>query len=302
VGQVIVIGGPRSNARFVAILASRSAEESEAAMSEIEDYEDHERDEPMPREPEEIGPEELDQALRGLTLLGDDPYLGMQATNVALVDGFLMPLESEARAYRFADEGIDIGSAVLLNALSQQWLFALYELLRTWRKRANDVLKWQANGGLELKAAALEEGKPGDLNLGREAFARALRRIIADSSATKEIEDDLARTHVLFRQLEFLRVALAKHEVSGRPNQFARAPGYARIDMWTGSMSYELSNDFVILDEVTRRSFADGIRTLATDRTVPTKETLASYEAFMAMKPGTVPDFTAPSNPPATDE
>ncbi|CAM5772711.1 hypothetical protein [Bosea minatitlanensis] len=266
-------------------------------MDEIDDH-----DGPMPREPEEIETHELDQALRALKLLGDDPYLGMQATNVALVDGFLMQMESEARAYRSADGGIDIGHAMLLNALSQQWLFAVYELLRTWRERAKDVLKWKASGGLELKAAALEEkGKPSDLNLGRDAFARVLRCIIADPAITKEIEDDLARTHVLFRQLEFLRVALAKHEVSGRPKLFARAPGYARIDMWTGSMSYELSNDFAILDEVTRRSFSDGIRALATDRTVPTKESLASYDAFMAMKPGDVPDFTAPPGPPAPD-
>jgi len=268
-------------------------------MNEIEDYDDH--DEPMPRDPKEIEAHELDHSLRGLTLLGDDPYLGMQATNVALVDSFLMPLESEARAYRNADEGIDMSHAILLNALSQQWLFAVYELLRTWRERAKDVLKWKANGGLELKAAALEKGKPSNLNLGRYAFARALRRIIADSRIAKEIEDDLARTHVVFRQLEFLRVALAKHEVSGRPKVFARAPGYARIDMWTGSMSYELSNDFTILDQVTRRSFADGIRALATDRSVPTRENLSSYDEFMAMKPGGIPDFTAPS-PPTPDE
>lgn len=257
-------------------------------MDETEDY-----DRPMPREPKEIETYELDQALRALKLLGDDIYLGMQATNIAVVDRFLMEMESEARIYRSADEGIDIGHAMLLNALSQQWLFAVYELLRTWRERAKDVLKWHANGGLELKAASLEEKhKPGDINIGREGFARVLRQIIANLSTIKQIEDDLARTHVLFQQLEFLRVALAKHEVSGRPKLFARAPGYARIDMWTGSMSYELSNDFVIFGEVTRRSFGDAIRTLATDGTVPTKESLVEYDAFITMKPSEMADFT----------
>lgn len=266
-------------------------------MDEIDDH-----DEPLPREPEEIETHELDQALRALKLLGDDPFLGMQATNVALVDAFLMQMESEARAYRNADNGIDVGHAMLLNALSQQWLFAVYELLRTWRERAKNVLKWKASGGLELKVAALEaKEKPSDLNLGRHAFARVLRQIILDPTITKVIEEDLARTHVLFRQLEFLRVALAKHEVSGRPKQFARAPGYARIDLWTGSMSYELSNDFAILGKVTRRSFGEGIRALATDRAVPTEESLANYEAHMAMQPGDVPDFTAPSMPPDPD-
>ncbi|KAA2235859.1 hypothetical protein [Salinarimonas soli] len=270
-------------------------------MDEIEDH-TNEHDHPMPREPEEIDVHELDQALRGLTLLGDDHYLGMQATNVALVDSFIMPMESEARAYRSADEGIDVGHAMLLNALSQQWLFAVYELLRTWRERVKDVLKWKVNGGLELKAATLEKSKPSELNLGRSAFARALRRIIADPAITNRIEDDLARTHVLFRQLEFLRVALAKHEISGRPKLFARAPGYARIDIWTGSMSYELSNDFAILDEVTRRSFGDGLRALGTDRTVPTKETLASYDAFMAMRPGDLSGHEPPARPSTSEK
>ncbi|MCX5480865.1 hypothetical protein OSH08_17830 [Kaistia geumhonensis] len=246
----------------------------------------------MRRGAEEIGARELDKALRGLTLFGDDIYLGMQATNVALVDVFLMQMETEAREYRSDDEGINLEHAVLLNALSQQWLFAVYELLRTWRERAKSVLKWHSNGGLKLKAEALEKRRnPGDLNLGRDRFAQTIRKIIDHPKITKEIADDLARTHVLFRQLEFLRVALAKHEVSGQPKLFARAPGYARIDMWTGSMSYELSNDFVILGQVTRRSFADGIRALSTDRTVPSKEDIAAYEAFMALKPDDVPDF-----------
>ena len=101
------------------------------------------------------------------------------------------------------------------------------------------------------------------------------------------ITDDLARTHVVFGQLEFLRVALAK--VSGRPKQMAYAPGYARIDRWTGSMSYELSSGPAILGEVTRRSFADGLRAIAVEPAVPSTENLASFDAFMNFKPGIDP-------------
>ncbi len=104
---------------------------------------------------------------------------------------------------------------MFLNAQSQMWLFALYELLRTWRERIKDVQKWAANGGLDLKIAALEQDQ-GFLHVSRESFARQLRLVKSDASILLRISDDLARTHIVFGQLEFLRVALAKHEVSGK--------------------------------------------------------------------------------------
>ena len=47
--------------------------------------------------------------------------------------------------------------AMFLNAQSQMWIFAAYELLRTWRARAKDIIKWAENRGLEMKAKSLEE-------------------------------------------------------------------------------------------------------------------------------------------------
>jgi hypothetical protein len=61
---------------------------------------------------------------------------------------------------------------MLLNALSQQWLFALYELLRIWRERAKDVVKWHVNGGLELKAEALESEKEGAISGASHSLTR----------------------------------------------------------------------------------------------------------------------------------
>lgn len=259
------------------------------------DIKDH--DPPMPRDPEEIGMHELEHALRGLTLLGDDTYLGMQAMNIAVVDKFIMPIETDARSWRARDEGIDMAGAMFLNAQSQMWLFSVYELLRTWRERAKNVQKWAANGGLDMKISALEADK-GFHHLNRTAFAKVLRRIKTDAASLQAIKDDLARTHVLFGELEFLRVALAKHEVSGRPKLMAYAPGYARIDMWTGSMSYELSIGHIVLGEVTRRSIADGLRDLTTDRTVPTPESLADFDAFMKLSPDAHPFDPPTENSP----
>jgi hypothetical protein len=248
------------------------------------DYQDDDHDEPMQREPDEIEMHELDDALRGLAVLGEDTFLGMQATNVALVDKWLMPIETEARGWRFRDEGIDVEGAMFLNAQSQMWMFAVYEFLRTWRERAKNIQKWASSGGLSLKIAALERDQS-FLHVNKAAFVDLLKRALAEPALVSSISDDLSRTHVLFGQLEFLRIALAKHQVSGKAKQMAYAPGYARIDMWTGSMSYELSNGAVILGEVTRRSIADGLRSIAVDRRVPSKEELASFDAFMRFSP-----------------
>ncbi|MGL9623095.1 hypothetical protein QRQ56_34515 [Bradyrhizobium sp. U531] len=52
---------------------------------------------------------------------------------------------------------------------------------------------------------------------------------------------DLRRTEMGFTTLEFIRVALAKHEVSKKGNKkpIAFAPGLARPNRWCGSMEYE---------------------------------------------------------------
>lgn len=234
------------------------------------------------RETSEIDINELDAALRALTLLGDDTYMGMQGMNIAVVDWFIMPLEDQARAYREADEGIDLPAAMFLGAQTQMWLFAVYELLRTWRERAKDMIKWSKTGGFPQKIAALERHQDYE-DFASRAFARILRLAHDNPTVIQALRDDLARTHGLFRELEFLRIALAKHQVPGS-KRMARAPGYARIDRWTGSLSYELSNGPIILGEVTRRHFAEGMRSWLTDRSVPTPEDLAGIDAFYSFE------------------
>ncbi len=243
---------------------------------------DEENTEASLRDADEIGMSELSGALCGLVMLGDDPFLRMQATNIALIDKWLMSLEVEGLRARARDEHFEIAGGVFLNAQSQMWLFAVYELLRTWRERAKKIRVWVDNGGLSQKIASLRQNTS-VVHVSNSILADLLARIATDPSVAAGIEDDLARTHVVFHQLEFLRVALAKHEVSGRPKRLANAPGHARLNMWTGSMSYELSNGAVILDEMTRRDFADGLRNIAVDRAVPSPDDLASFDAYMKL-------------------
>src|SRR5688500_9927863 len=84
---------------------------------------------------------ELHNVLRELPLL-DEVFLGMQALNIHLVDGYLEQLEAELLQEYIERERTPTESALFVSALSQMWVFATYELLRTWRQRVRDVLRW----------------------------------------------------------------------------------------------------------------------------------------------------------------
>ena len=226
----------------------------------------------------ELGGMEIPTALQGLTLFRDT-YLGMQAFNLAIVDGFLNSLEQQVLRRLFDEDRTPLDDAMFLNAQSQMWIFAAYEVMRTWRQRAKDVIKWHSNGGLQLKLAALEEDQ-GYRHTGNEGRAAMLRDVIADPGLVGGLRNDLKRTHVLFARMEYLRVSLAKHEVSGKAKMLAIAPGYGRINSWCGALDYELNNGRYILGYINRRDIADSLRAIPS-LPVPRDEELESFDAFM---------------------
>lgn len=246
-------------------------------MDEVNDY----------RDPEKINGFELSEAFNSLSLLGDDPYLRMQAFNLSLVDQFIMHLEQQLQRKRFDEELMPFPETGFLSAQTQMWIFAAYEILRTWRERAKDVIKLEKNGGLKLKADALDKNLS-YLHPGRKSRVEQLRRVIIDPKLVDGIAADLRRTHILFSQLEHVRVALAKHEVSGRKNSVAFAPGYARFHRWNGSLEYEISNDGTIMGTINRRDIADSLRKLSDASDPPCDDDLASFDEFMKEPPADI--------------
>jgi hypothetical protein len=222
---------------------------------------------------------ELPQSLGRLAMFAGDPYLRMQATNTGLVDRWLIDIEESVQRGLIAEEHT-AADATFLSALTQMWIYATYEVMRTWRQRAKEVLKLVRNGGLHLKIDALEE-ELGYEHTGRELRAKQLREVQENPELVVKIEKDLRRTHIIFAQLEFLRVAFAKHEVKGRPNMIAVAPGYGRIDNWTGSLKYELSNGRCIMGYISRREISDAIRAIHHDSEPQSLEELAKFDTFM---------------------
>jgi hypothetical protein len=251
---------------------------------EPDDYiEDHD-DIPNYRVPEEIMASELSQALGTLHLLGDDPYLRMQASNLAIIDHFIMRLEWTALRKRYDDEKEDLVDTIFISAQTQMWIFAAYELLRSWRQRAKDVLRLSKAGGLAMKADGLDRELP-YRHPGRRVRADQLRRIIGDPSIVNAIELDIRRTHILFAELEHLRVAIAKHEVSGKPKSVAYSPGFGTFNRWNGSLEYEIGFEGAIMSMLSRRSIAESLRYLSQPSDPPSDEELAEFDAMMKGPP-----------------
>ena len=115
--------------------------------------------------------------------------------------------------------------------------------------------------------------------------AAQLRRIIAEPALLDRIRADLRRTHTLFKQLEHVRVALAKHEVSGKPKSVPHSPGIFSFNHWNGSLQFEIGHEGAILGTLDRRNLAEALRSLSDGSEPPTDEELADFDQFMTGLP-----------------
>ena len=213
--------------------------------------------------------------LTSLPVLGDDLYLRMQALNLAVVDEFLRDQESNLLRTYFEIERTPMPEAVFVSAVSQLWIFGLYELLRTWRQRARSVLTFAAEIA-EVEGEARDrclENLRGRLRSSSAYpeeldgfFMRAFERVAEEPDLARRVRVALDSTEVLYRQIEALRVHLAKHEMPGVRGSFAMAPGYGRISMENGSIYWQVSLPDNEVDVTTRVALADACARLAEDR------------------------------------
>lgn len=240
---------------------------------------DDERDDfPDYRDPADVSAHEFTRALGTLNLF-DDPYLRMQAFNLAIVDKFIMDIEYEVLRKLNEEERVP-PEATFLNAQTQMWIFAVYEILRTWRERAKEVIKLKENGGLKLKVEALRRDR-GFRHFGRELRADQIEAVIDNPKIIDDIKVDFRFIHIPFARIQHIRIALAKHEVGGRKRSIAYAPGHGRINQWCGSLEFELESDGAIKGQISRRDIADELRALSGRSNPPSDEDLKSFDAFM---------------------
>lgn len=226
-------------------------------------------------EPQEDDAPSLTDALQSLPILRDDMYLRLQALNVGLVDSILTDWERVLLAEYHDEESTPIATATVVAAVSQLWVFGLYELLRTWRQRVSDVLSFatwvntipanERQQRIEDKKREIGEAAT-DPSFADAAIAPAFESAATDAEFRSSVRLALDRSEVPYRRLEAVRVHLAKHEVP-KSGSYGVAPGYSRIDEITRSILWEVPLGNNEIELTSRRSLVDGCRKFSTDTT-----------------------------------
>ena len=195
--------------------------------------------------------------------LFDDVYFSMQGQNVMLVDVYLRDVETDVRNEYYRLERTPVQSMMFLSAISQMWIFSVYELLRTWRQAVRDIMKEAAR---PAPAAADQEG--GLRELATASRDSNIERGRNDPAFIEDLERAKNRVDPVFRRIEALRMNLDKHEVKGQ-KQLAVGPGYARLDESTGSLIWMVDLGDNNCDMFYRRDFADDLRVAVIGHALP---------------------------------
>lgn len=196
------------------------------------------------------------------------PYLATQATSIGVVDRYIESMEGELLKAYMVDERTPKWT-ILVVALSQMWIFSLYELLRTWRQMANELSKYAhdletLNGAARVERIAREreriEKVQSHVSIPDRSYDACFEAVEMDPTFGQRVAAAVESTDGVFREVETIRVTMAKHEVPKTKGMRAQGAGYGRIDLSSGSIYW-----MVVLKDgsstiISRRSIADRLR------------------------------------------
>lgn len=209
--------------------------------------------------------------VKKLPFFEDDIFLGMQAINIGLIDQLITQYEYELlREYNQIEKTPD--STMAVSALSQMWIYALYEVLRMWRDRKFDFEKLRKNGGVILKANSMTDDP---LNHTITIRKKQILRFNDDKEYQQQIDTVWNSLEEIYRAIELIRINLAKHCAPSKDNMISMSPGYGRINEWCGAIDFQLiaknENHRDIIDNdsyyttLSRRDIADALRNFFTN-------------------------------------
>jgi len=205
------------------------------------------------------------EALRSLVVLREDPFLSMQASNLGLVDTLIVDIEDQVLREYMETDRTPMPTAAMASALSQLWIFGVYELLRTSRQRMKEIIDFtsQINSlsdeeRLQRVAERREDiqARSADLDWVEPVQAQILEKAVKNADFAQQLRTDLVRLQRVFRKIETLRVHLAKHEIPRVRGSYASGAGYGRIDMENGSIYWQVELRNNEIDIVSRRDIA----------------------------------------------
>ena len=201
----------------------------------------------------------ITSGLKWLPFFEDDVYLGMQAMNVGIVDSVITENEYALLREWMEIEKTPTETAMAVSALSQMWVYGLYEVLRLWRDRRYQFDKLLKNGGASLKIKHWsKEDEPFNVNI--EVRKKQLAKYSDDSEYRMSVDATWEKIEPVYRLTELFRMNLAKHCAPGKDGAIPRAPGYGRINQLCGSMDYELIDSQGYYSILNRRDIADSLR------------------------------------------
>lgn len=226
-----------------------------------DDHPDHDKHDDVPYESwDKLDFSIITMGMKRLPFFKDDLYLGMQAMNVGVADSVITEHEYALLRKWFEIERTPTEMAMAVSALSQMWIYGLYEVLRMWRDRHYQFEKLRQNGGIDPKIENMPDDDP--LNLTVEVRKRQLLRFKDDAAYRAKIDETWAKIEPVYRMTELFRMNLAKHCAPGKDGAVPRAPGYGRINRWCGAMDYELIEKDGYYSILNRRNIADALRTV----------------------------------------
>lgn len=203
--------------------------------------------------------------MKKLPFFKDDVFLGMQAMNIGIVDQIITQYEYELlREYNKIEKTPD--STMAVSALSQMWIYSLYEVLRMWRDRKFEFEKLRKNGGIDQKVKDMVDDP---LNQTINARKQQMLRFKDDLRYREHIDAVWSGIEEIYRATELIRINLAKHCAPGKNSIIPMSPGSARINDWCGSLDFQLverNREYPQIEsdsyytELNRRDIADALR------------------------------------------
>ena len=189
--------------------------------------------------------------------LFDNLFLSMQGQNIMLVDVYLRDLERTVYHEYLIKEDRNPTQVMFLSGLSQMWVFAAYELLRTWRQFAGEIQS-------DASSSTSQNAPPTEI---AEAHWRShVEQARSDPQFVKDLDKAYEAVEPIFRRIEALRMNLAKHEVKGKKDTLAIAPGYARLDEGSGSIMWMVDLGNKNIELVSRLDLANHLREVVIGR------------------------------------
>ena len=209
--------------------------------------------------------------IKKLPFFMDDTCLGMQAINVGIVDNVIAQYEKLLLDYYWRDDDT-VNLVLTISALSQMWVYNLYEVLRLWKERYSDFKQLKEldddpdtknvtnnqKKRLEERYEKMVDDDP--LNMTVITRKAQLKNYKSKPEYRDLIENTWDELGAVFSMVNVYRINLAKHEAPKKSNIIPRNPGVPRINIWCGAIDHDLIEHDGSYRTMNRRDIADALR------------------------------------------